>query len=101
MKTDDQQVKVENNPAQHRFEVNTGGQIAVVEYIQGKDYIVFAHTEVPESLEGQGIASKLAYTALEFAKENHLQVIPICPFFISYIRRHPEYKALLRPGFHV
>lgn len=101
MKTDPQHIRVENNPAENRFEARINDQIAVVQYIQGKDYIVIAHTEVPESLEGQGVASKLAHTVLEFAKENALQVMPICPFFASYIRRHPEYKALLRPGFHV
>lgn len=101
MKTEDQLIKVENNPAKHRFEAKVADQIAVAGYIQGKDYIVFAHTEVPENVEGQGIASKLAHTALEFAKKNHLQIMPICPYFASYIRHHPEYKALLRPGFQV
>lgn len=101
MKIDAQDIRVENNTSQHHFEVKVGGQMAVVEYQQGKGYIVFAHTEVPESLKGQGIASKLASAALEFAKENALQVIPVCPFFIAYMRRHPEYKVLLRPGFHV
>lgn len=92
---------VENNQARHRFEVKVDDQMAVAEYIQGKDYIVFAHTEVPEALEGQGIASSLAHTALEYAKENNLQIMPLCPYFAAYIRKHPEYKAMLRPGFQV
>ncbi len=95
------QINIENNQARHRFEAKVDDQVAVAEYIQGKDYIVFAHTEVPEALEGQGIASSLAHTALEYAKENNLQIMPLCPYFAAYIRKHPEYKPMLRPGFQV
>ncbi len=94
-------IKIENNPAQRRFEAKIGDDIASVEYILGKDYIVFAHTEVPQAFEGKGIASQLAQTALEYAKDHQLEVMPLCPYFAAYMRRHPEYQSLLRKGFHV
>jgi predicted GNAT family acetyltransferase len=90
-------VQVKENAAAHRFEAQIGDYLAVAEYRRVGDTITFTHTEVPEPLEGRGIASSLAHTALEQARAQHLTVIPQCPFFASYIRRHPEYAPLVRP----
>lgn len=88
-------VHVENNPAAHRFETIIDGQLAQAQYRRRDDRIIFTHTEVPEELEGRGIASALARTALDFARSEGLIVVPICPFFASYIARHPEYQDLV------
>lgn len=61
--------------------------------------IVFMHTEVPESLEGQGVGSALVRGALEHAREQGYGVAPLCPFVAAYIRRHPEYQDLVLPTF--
>jgi len=87
--------KVYNNEAHSRFEIRVGGQAAFIHYRRDQVRIVFIHTEVPPALEGQGIASRLARAALDFARENHLKVVPLCPFVSSYIRRHPEYEPLI------
>ena len=97
MAIDLEQLEVQNNEDRHRFETHVGEQVAYLEYMLAKEQIVYTHTEVPENLEGQGIASRLAQTALEYAQEKQLKVLPLCP----YIRRHPEYKPLLRPGINV
>jgi predicted GNAT family acetyltransferase len=52
---------------------------------------------VPEAHEGQGIGSALIRFALSSARERGLRVIPICPFFAAYIKRHPEEQDLLDP----
>lgn len=88
-------VRVEENPAAHRFEARVGEYLAVAQYRRVGETITFIHTEVPEPLEGRGIASALAHTALEQARADHLTVIPLCPFFASYIRRHSEYAPLV------
>lgn len=74
------------------------GKLSMIEYLMADENtaIVFAHTEVPEELEGRGIASRLAKAALEFAKSKELAVIPLCPFVKSYIQRHPEYQPLVK-----
>lgn len=86
---------VVNNEAEKRFEVVVDGETAVLEYIRAGGNITYTHTEVPPSLEGQGIGGKLARHALDFARDNGLKVIPICPFVTSYLRRHPEYHPLV------
>jgi predicted GNAT family acetyltransferase len=91
-------VTVANNETAQRYEARVGGQLAVIIYQQLGDRIVFIHTEVPEALEGHGIAGKMARFALDDARARRLMVIPQCPFVASYIRRHPEYADLVPPG---
>lgn len=91
-------VDVVNNEAAQRFEVTIDGQVAVSEYRLSNGQIIFTHTEVPEALEGQGIAGQLVKVGLEHARENGLRVVPMCPFVTSYIRRHPEYQSLVTHG---
>jgi uncharacterized protein len=83
-----------NNIDLERFEIALDGDLAIAEYtIEGKD-IFFTHTEVPTAYEGQGIGSRLAFAALEFAKSQGFTVHAHCHFIASYIRRHPEYQSI-------
>ena len=96
------QIPIANNEAAHRFEARVGDHLAVAEYTLTKqNVIVFTHTEVPEILEGQGLASKLIRFALDQARAKHLTVMPLCPFVKAFILRHPEYRDLVKPGFHL
>lgn len=88
-------VTVEDNEAARRFEARVDGQLAIAAYRRAGETIVFTHTEVPDALAGRGIGSRLAHTALEQARAQGLAVVPRCPFIASYIRRHPEYAALV------
>lgn len=89
------EVNVVNNPAERRFEAEAGGYLARIEYILDERYIIFTHTIVPEEIGRQGIATKMARTVLEYARDNDLKVIPQCPFVAGYIERHPEYEPLV------
>lgn len=87
---------VQNNEAANQFEWAEEGETAVLTYRREPGSIVFLHTGVPEKLEGRGIARKLAVAGLEFAKENGLAVVPLCPFVAAYIKKHPEYLGIVR-----
>jgi uncharacterized protein len=92
--------KIHDNRDRHRFELDLGdGTIAIAEYNLLRGKIVFTHTEVPPSHEGQGIGSALIRHALAAARERGLQVIPICPFFAAYIKKHAEEQDLLDPAY--
>jgi predicted GNAT family acetyltransferase len=88
-------IEVKNNEKEQRYEVTSGEHTAMLLYEHEENTLTLLHTEVPPAMEGHGIASKLAHTALEDARAQHLSVIPSCPFVASYIRRHPEYLTLL------
>ena len=94
MKTEN--IEVIHNQEEHRFELTTDGQVAVLDYMLKGDIIIFTHTGVPPAIGGRGLGSKLVKTGLDYAKEHHLQVRSLCWFVSKYIRRHPEYQELLR-----
>jgi uncharacterized protein len=98
MDSSHERVTVVDNAAESRYEVWVGDQMAFLTYKRGHDHINLMHTEVPEALEGQGIASALARAALSDARAHGLKVIPNCPFVAAYIRRHPEEMDLVEPG---
>jgi uncharacterized protein len=86
---------VTNNEAAECFEMLVDGLRAVLTYRLFPGGIVFLHAEVPRSLEGQGLAGKLTRFALDFARANHLRVVPRCPYVSSFIRKHAEYQDLV------
>jgi predicted GNAT family acetyltransferase len=90
---------VVHNPGARRFEVSIGGRTAFSKYLRAGSKIVIEHTEVPEDLEGQGLASRIVRAALEFARDEKLSVIPLCPFTAAFIRRHPEFQDLVEEGY--
>lgn len=85
-----------HNQAANRFEMRLGSELALVEYKQLHRRLAILHTEVPEAHSGQGIASQLARTILEYAREQQLSVLPYCPYVKAYIERHPEYQDLVK-----
>ena len=89
-----------NNEEKNRFEAHVDQHLAELTYYYSRDSIVFTHTGVPDPISGRGVASRLAQTALDYAREQDLKVVPLCPFVASYITRHPEYQDLVRrrPG---
>lgn len=87
--------EVSNNEAQHRYELEIDGQLAIAEYKLRPGRIAFTHTEVPDALEGRGIGSKLVRAALADARAQGLKVVPLCPFVKRYIEKHPEEQDLL------
>ena len=89
-------IVVENDQTAKRFEARIDDKVAFIQYRYADQDLVLVHTEVPDSLSGRGIAGKLAHAALEYARAAGVKVVPLCPFVSSYIRKHPEYQALVQ-----
>ena len=88
---------IHDNPARHRYELQTDGSLAHVEYRRGPKTIRFTHTEVPKALAGKGIGARLARHVLDAARADGLKVVPACPFIATWMKRHPEYDDLRPP----
>lgn len=86
---------VQHDAAAEQFHVRLDGKTAVLQYRRRGGTILFVHTEVPAELQHRGIADALAHAGLEFARAEHLAVVPLCPFVAAYIRRRPEYRPLV------
>ncbi|MBX3256627.1 MAG: N-acetyltransferase [Chitinophagaceae bacterium] len=48
------------------------------------------HTEVAPAYEGKGFAKLLLARLVSYARENNLQIVPLCPYVLMQFRRHPE-----------
>jgi hypothetical protein len=89
---------VVNNTAEHRFEARFPEGLAILRYhYDAAHRLTLDHTEVPPVLRRQGIATRLAAAALDFASDRGLVVVPVCPFVVAYLRRHPEFNGLVQP----
>lgn len=60
-----------------------------------EDTVDITHTEVDSSLQGQGIAGKLAQMAADHLKAEKKKVITSCSYAKMWFEQHPEYQDLL------
>ena len=77
-------------PEQSRFEVAGEPDPAVLVYERGEGDVALLHTVVPTAMEGHGVGSRLVATALAWARDEQLEVVPVCSFVQTYLQRHPE-----------
>lgn len=76
---------------------NDGETVAEITYSKaGNTTIIIDHTEVSEKLRGENVGKKLVKHAIEYARENELRVIPLCPFAKSVIERDETLQDVLR-----
>jgi predicted GNAT family acetyltransferase len=79
-----------NNPQKRQFEIQLGEELGLLAYRQRPGQIELMHTEVPINQRRKGIGDKLVQFALEFARQNQLEVVPTCRFVQAYLKRHPD-----------
>jgi predicted GNAT family acetyltransferase len=87
-------MEITNNPEHRRFEA---GKARLNYRMTGPSTVEMVHTEVPAEYQGQGLAGKLAKTALEWARAQGFKVVPSCSYIKGYIEKHPEYADLVQP----
>jgi predicted GNAT family acetyltransferase len=85
--------QITDNPEASRFELTVDGHLAELQYRRRGDRLVILHTEVPAELEGRGIGGFLVAAAVERAVQENLTVVPLCPFAVSWLGRHPDVAA--------
>jgi predicted GNAT family acetyltransferase len=83
------------NETARQFEMMVDGQKAIITYKEDHFTITLLHTEVPPELEGRGVATAIIEKTLNYIEKNHLRLIPLCPFVITYIKRHLQWKMVL------
>jgi predicted GNAT family acetyltransferase len=91
--------EIRNNPDQKRYELAVGDDVAVVTYNLSEPNLMITETLVPQKLEGQGLASRLARHVLADARERGLLILPVCPFFSAYFQKHPDEADVLHPTY--
>ena len=91
-----EQVSIRDDPAESAYVIEVDGvRAGKAEYRQMSGRRVFTHTEVDDEFSGRGLANEVARFALDDMRDQGVAVVPLCPFFAAYIKRHPEYDSIV------
>lgn len=96
MSNEGQSPVVRDDKDNHRYVIELDGEIVgkAVYHLRGGRHF-FVHTEIDDDHTGRGLGTTLVKSALEDVREAGGAVVPICPMFAAYIKRHPEYDVLV------
>lgn len=73
-----------------------GIKLAEMVYIMaGQGRMIIEHTEVDDSLRGQGIGRQLLQSLVEHVREMGIHVIPLCPFAKATFAKQPAWQDVL------
>ena len=78
------------------MENEDGKVVAEITFPEVNENLVdITHTRVDESLQGQGVASKLVTAVAEKLIKDNKKAIPSCPYAKVWFERHEEYKDVV------
>ena len=69
------------------------GEMAYV--MAGEHKLIIEHTEVDDSLGGQGVGKKLLTELVKYVREHDIKVLPLCPFANAMFKKVPEWGDVL------
>ncbi|WP_354667304.1 GNAT family N-acetyltransferase [Acinetobacter cumulans] len=79
------------------FVEQDGDRLAEMTYSwAGDDKFIIDHTDVSDSLRGQGVGRYLLDAAVNFAREKNVKIIPLCPFAKSVFDKDESIRDVLR-----
>ena len=81
---------VVDDTAGHKFALSMDGSTATLEYKLHGGRLHLVHTEVPEAFRGHGVGGQLVEAALAKAREEHLTIVPWCPYAREWLQQHPD-----------
>lgn len=95
-------ITFDHDEERQTFDAIVGDQHAVIEYRSNKEGKFFiTHTEVPEALQGRGVAAILVEHVFDYIRENNMRMIPVCSYVKSYLKKHPEHMDLVASGIQI
>jgi predicted GNAT family acetyltransferase len=91
------EIQQEDNGNRGEFYVTRdGSRVARMVYSwRGTDRMIIEHTEVGEVLKGQGAGRQMVMKAVEFAREKHIKIVPLCPFARTVFDKTAEIRDVL------
>jgi uncharacterized protein len=92
-------MRVNEVPEESIFEItdDDGHRVGVVDYHLQDGALVMTRAEVDPAAQGRGVGSALVAGALDQVRATGRVVVPVCPFIIYFIDKHPEYTDLVAP----
>ena len=93
MKFDD--IELVNNEVIHNFELMVDGHRSFIDYQVRGEKIYLIHTEVPEVLQGRGVAEALVEKAFTYIEGKGMKVVPLCAYIQIFLKKHPEWNRVV------
>jgi len=100
MKPEFENIPLNKNENKKRFEIEINGHFAFIDFVETENQISLIHTEAEPELAGTGAATAVVEKTLEYIKKSNKLLLPFCPYVFAYIRKHPEWKAIVDEHFH-
>ena len=91
-------MKIEHEHSGHRGAfvwMEDGERLAVMSYTVAGSRVIIDHTDVDDRLRGKGAGKQLVKSAVEWARADKVQLMPLCPFARSVFDKTPEYSDVL------
>jgi predicted GNAT family acetyltransferase len=87
--------KEEGGKGMYYVEENGTVLAELVYSIVSADKIIIEHTEVDDSLSGQGVGKKLVEAVVDHTRSNNIKIIPLCTFAKSVFEKEKEWQDVL------
>ena len=91
-------MKIEHEHSGHRGAfvwMEDGERLAVMSYTVAGSRVIIDHTDVDDRLRGKGAGKQLVKSAVDWAREEKVKLMPLCPFAKSVFDKTPEYRDVL------
>lgn len=84
------------------FVAQAGKRLAKMTYSRlNPALVIIDHTDVDDTLAGQGVGRRLLDAAVAWARETNTKVIATCPYARSQFSRDASIRDVLAPGSQV
>lgn len=87
---DEVQLKLNEKGEGKFYIMNADEQVGEMAVVLKNDVLTVHHTEVLEKEEGKGYAKILLTAMVNYARQNHLKVVALCPYVHLQFRRRPD-----------
>lgn len=89
---------IEHEQTGHRgafFVEEEGRRLAQLTYTVAGSKVILDHTEVDDALRGTATGRKLVAAAVDWAREEDVRLLPLCPFARSVFEKTPDFADVL------
>jgi uncharacterized protein len=93
----EQLIEIRDDPDEGAYVVDVDGERAgkAVYHMRGGRHL-FVHTEIDDRFSGAGLGTRLVLYTLDDVRAKGGVIVPICPFFLSFLEDHPgEYEDII------
>ncbi len=88
-------LNIEGNKGYFHIDVDGKQEAKMTFVFVGDKQIIIDHTEVHPGNEGKGFGKQMVTKAVEWARENGIKIIPLCPFAKSVFDKVPAFRDVL------